>query len=296
MVIVGGREGESQDSIDSAARSELRGDLLREREITARLAEIDGYELAAREAGMSLEAYMSGDYSMRTGSIVVNELELAESLRNAGVRKVKSFHVGIGSEASILYSQDEDPPEFTPEQKLARTKFYLSLADHTRESGETPQYQQAFLKQLIVAATATGIDIAWKVMDHGYDAPDIYTTQPDRIIEIITTLYHGGRFPQTMWNEVPRVFQSPADGSIPVEHIGMVQEPSARGVKRLSHSVRMARLGATYEEAINAGSDKRKAFVTACAQVGVKPEAPWLLDDAASQAFLDAAARGTLSN
>jgi hypothetical protein len=300
MVVIGSRDTESSKDEAGTSSLELRDDLIREREITERLIELDKYESAAAEHGLSLKDYMSGGYTNSEGVLGERASRFNEQLKNAGMRSMNSRKLGINTIASSLVPEDEEMPQFTPEDKLQRTKFYLSLRGDARddEYGLDARLQDRFLRGVLLGAANAGIDIAWKTQDHGYDYPDIYTTQPEKLQEIITTLYNSGVFPDSMWNDVPRVFQANIGGDVPTSRVGMVQEPSTTlkaalpdedKLQGLAHSARMGALGKAFESYTSSGVERREAFIAACSDIGVKPESPWLLNDEASQAFLKAA-------
>ena len=292
MVIIGSNVEHESDDRESVrdSKSELSVELIREREITSRMSELHEYEEQAESLGMSLPDYMGGGYSDGVGDVVSNPIKFKENLDSAGVKRVKSAQSGVKSISKMAYNEEDESPAFKPEEILGRSKFYLALGNHEAHSPADVRQQQVFLENLIIASTHSGIDIAWKLQDHGFDYPDIYTTNPDGLRDIIVTMYHSDHYPRTMWNDVPRVFQAQIGGDVPVEHIGMVQEPSATGVETVgSHSIRMRRVGEAILEYRAGGMEDREAFMSACDQVGVRPEAPWLLNERAQNEFLSQA-------
>lgn len=294
MVVIGmEREDGGEDKAPrTEGASELSVELACEAEITERLNDLASHEERAREVGMSLPDYMGGKYTSSSGKVVESAAHFKDSLSASGVIRMKARHAGVKSIAEMGYSEEEDPPQFTPEQLLGRHKFYLSLGEG--EGNHSPadlRQQQLFLENLIIAASNMGIDISWKVEEHGYDMPDVYTSQPDALRDLIVTMYNSDHYPKSMWNDVPRVFQGDLGGGVSSQHIGMVQEPSTHGVRTIgSHSVRMQKLGEVFEGQLALGTGRRQAFEGACEAVGVRPDAPWLLNDSAAREFRDGVA------
>lgn len=145
-----------------------------------------------------------------------------------------------------------------------RWKFYLSL-DQSTEA--LKKLGDQFMVELIERCQKQKISIGKKTFDHTYDSANLYTWHPLEIIEILNNLYPKYR---PIFIKAPRFFQRRISENIPLEHIGLVQEPPDGDGNGNSHSARMGRLGALLDQGI--------PLETACKIVGVNPTAPWELD------------------
>ncbi len=141
----------------------------------------------------------------------------------------------------------------------ARWKFYISCIQDTdvrRALGKK------FVRMLIGDVFKSHLTLQIKSMDHTYDSLDLYTWHPKELSQILIKLYTSHK---DMFIDAPRVFQRIIDPSVPVNQIGLVQEPA--GGKGGSHSNRMGRLGKALDEG--------RSFEEACKFARVKQLAPW---------------------
>ncbi len=240
------------------------------------VARIESMSKVSLERSFPLADLMSGDFEIFPNDGVVAPTHSANRrLAQAGIRKgamldSKSGKRKLGYGVFRPAGEEIYSP---PDTGLPRCKFYLALGS---DNGDpvTLQQQEDFLFELVKTAVESGIDISWKHEIHGYDQPCIYTYQPEALATIIKELY--SKYDESMWRNVGRIFQGQVSDTIPVEHIGWVQEPGGIGGGS-SHSTRMFALGNEYNAMLHAGKSSHDAYVAACVAVGVRPDMPWLL-------------------
>ncbi len=172
-----------------------------------------------------------------------------------------SFPIETGANVAKLIEENPD----------GRFKFYLSL------NLETPEQQaqaQEFIAKVWEQAAEQGIAMLTKTESHSYDSCDIYTWNPEEMAAIIAGLHD--QYPD-IWLESEHPLQGQIAGVEPM-HVGFVQEP-IMGLDGDAHSARMAHVGEFLDEALASGAELTPGlFAAACKAIGVKPEAPWLID------------------
>lgn len=261
----------------------------KERQIEEAIQQNVAYLRGLKSAkGESFSNVLGGGEAMRNNEEASLEGAVAE-LRRRGIvkrnnrleRRATSGIVGrngTGSEGAFV-RVGEDPIYVSASEQLDKYKLYLSLGSSEGDISRRSD-QQKFLVDLVEKAVEEGIDIAWKVLDHEYDQPCIYTRKPNELAQLLSKLYESGDYPKSIWNNVDRHFQTPIKG-LSNMHAGIVQEPT--GGWNGSHSSRMIKLG---EELDSLGEITEETYREAARRVGVRPEEPGLLDDNARSSYM----------
>ncbi len=274
--------GDEKDTI-RPVQHEIRGagyEHMIQRETEQRFLELTGYIEEAEKRGLTLAKYMGGQDKEDNRFEAINLRQANEELQSVyGLKHRREKH----SLARQVYDPTQPEPILSKEDELSRAwerrKFYLSLDGEA--TADVQEFQKDFLVTLARTALERGIYLSWKIEDHSYDSPDIYTDSPRELEQIIAELYV--HYPESMWRAVPRIFQHPCTG-VPPEYVGIVQEPE-KGFND-SHSTRMNKLGKLIE---GFGSHVTlEQYSEACRKVGVRPEAPWrLTNEAQEQYYMD---------
>lgn len=262
---------------------EIRGagyERMIQQEIEQRFFELTGHIEEAEKRGVPLAKYMAGQDKEGNRFEAINLRQANVELQNAyGLKHRREKH----SLARQVYDPTQLEPVLSKEDELSqaweRCKFYLSLDGEA--TADVQEFQKDFLVVLARTALERGIYFSWKIEDHSYDSPDIYTNLPRELEQIIAELYV--HYPENMWRAVPRIFQHPCNG-VPPEYVGIVQEPE-KGYNG-SHSTRMNKLAKLIE---SFGSNVTlEQYSEACRSIGVRPEAPWrLTNEAMEQYYLE---------
>jgi hypothetical protein len=236
---------------------------LKER-ISDHVTTLETYVHSAQGQRVSLFDYMRGNSMEHMANAYF--VKMPENLNKA--HGVRSPMTGITSLPGVIIDTGAYYSSFVDNPNMF--KFYLSMNESAEGEGG-----QEFVRELIRSCTERKITLRIKTLDHNYDSCNIYTTDFRAMKEVLIDLY-----PKHMhlFQEVPRVFQGEINGINP-NHIGYVQEPAhARLYKKQffgSHSDRMGELGQLLENEIITAESFRRA----CKYIGIKPEAPWLLEE-----------------
>ncbi len=169
-----------------------------------------------------------------------------------------------------------DLADLITERPFDRHKFYMSLDLSTPEKGE--QAQQ-FIEEVHARAVEQKLSMLTKSEDHDYDSCDLYTWEPEEFAVILAELYP--KYPD-IWLTTEHPLQGEIDTVNP-KHMGYVQEP-LRGIKNGAHSSRMVALGRYIDE--HSGQLDPETWKQACAEAGVRPDAPWLIDPKLREGYL----------
>ena len=251
-LVTGAKAAEASSTEASSAVSRhgrLRGNLLERAGVGRAMGYLRGLE--DKRAGHSWRDTLSGETPLSEGGV---PLDTKHCIRAAGVKVDGSVSFG-GAIAGPDYKklQRDDP--------AGRYKFYHSFSDRVR--GE------AYLTELVGRANELGLSMALKSFDHAYDGANVYTHDPTQMATLVEELYPKYK---DAFLSTEHFLQGPLGGVDP-EHIGWVQEPGS-GID--SHSGRMGKLGSV----LDAQGLGENAYRVGCQAAGVRPEAPWLLNDA----------------
>jgi len=150
-------------------------------------------------------------------------------------------------------------------------KFYHSFKDAEKAT--------QYLAEVMKLAYESKIALSTKTFDHDYDGINLYTPNFKELEAIIHQVY-----PKYLdaFGETEHFLQGPIDG-VDTKHIGWVQEVNLKSSAH-SHSGRMGEVGAVLD---SEGALSIESYISACQRAGIRPETPWLLDDASVQKLKD---------
>ncbi len=251
-IVSGSRDKDRRVSAPSteASPSRLSGDLARGAGSNAPMSYLR--KLTEKKGPYTWGKLLSGETPLSEGGV---ELDTKYCMRAAGVENDSRAMSFGGAVKGPNYR------ELDATRPTERYKFYHSFADRTRGT--------AYLTELIERASEQGLSMTMKTMDHAYDGANVYTYHPDKMAALVREVYPKY---QDAFFSTEHFLQGPIDGVDPA-HIGWVQEPKA---SQGSHSSRMGRLGAVLDtEGLN-----ESAYQAGCEVAGVRPDQPWLLNDA----------------
>lgn len=181
---------------------------------------------------------------------------------------------------------------------LDRYKFYNSFRTDVKS-----EIMQNYLQEVFEKCKEKKISLQIKTEDHIYDVCNFYTWHFEELKIILQELYPKyAKSPYNLFAPCERVFQGNISGISP-HHIAFAQEPVAilsSNIVKLgrqkteqelnfekmkekygidSHSGRMINLGKNIASKISKPTKKfsQEDFIKSCQEVGIRPEAPYLL-------------------
>jgi len=241
-------------------------------------AEVDGYLnklqttslfAAAQERGYA--SVFGGDLNLSEASNAFHPKVVHEFVYDTKKHGRIPFNMGFAKAVET----GANVGKLVTERPLERYKFYSSLDLSTDEK---KAHAEEFMAEVHKLAAEQELSMALKVEDHDYDSCNVYTWDPEPMAKIFEELYP--KYPD-IWNSVEHPLQG-AVGTIDPKHVGYVQEPIG-GIDGGSHSSRMRQLGKVLDA--NGGVVNATTWEEACLEAGVRPDAPWLISDAAAGAY-----------